>query len=126
MLTSRLGEQIILVRRSLQVLVSRRLHIASPRDLYLDVWPITDLFLYRLLLASRAVEILSCLINNLILRCASHGKIYMLGRASPSRACSSFRSIMSISFDTLNQLPCFGIDFGKGIYCVILVPVLIS
>ena len=60
------------------MLMSRRLHISCSRNLYLDIWPIACLLLDCLLLTSWAVKILSCLVHNLILRCATYGKVHML------------------------------------------------
>ena len=51
----------------------------------------------------------------------------MLGRAAPSGACASLRSIVSISFNALDKLSSFRIYLGEGVNCVglrsILVPV---
>ena len=82
MCTSRLGKEVVLVAGCLQVLVSGSLYVLSPWDLNLNVWSVGSLLGQMLLLASRAVEVLSGLIHKLIGRCTTHSRqVYVLGRA---------------------------------------------
>ena len=99
------------------------LNILCPRDLDLDIWPVLQryLFLNILLLPRGTVEILRSLVQNLIRGSASHGQVNVLSGASPSRACPSFRSVVSISFHTFNKLSCFRVDFREWVHCVVLV-----
>ena len=78
MCASRLREQVVLIGWSLQVLVLGCLDISSPRYLNLNVGPIADLLLNSLLLSSRAVKVLSCLVHQTGRWCASHCEVYML------------------------------------------------
>ena len=88
------------------------LNILCPRDLDLDIWPVLQryLFLNILLLPRGTVEILRSLVQNLIRGSASHGQVNVLSGASPSRACPSFRSVVSISFHTFNRMHFLSIE----------------
>ena len=71
------------------MLVTRALHVLGPGDLYLNIRSVTHLFLNGLLLASRAIKILSSLIHNAVGWRAADSQVNMLGGASPSRTSSA-------------------------------------
>jgi len=78
MCASRLREQVVLIGWSLQVLVLGCLDISSPRYLNLNVGPVSNLLLNSLLLPSRAVKVLSCLVHQSSRWGASHSEVYVL------------------------------------------------
>lgn len=126
-LRSSLREQIVLVRWRLQMLVSSGLHILRPRNLYLNVRPIPDLLMDDLLLSSRAVEVLSRLIHNLVLRGVAHRRqVHMLSRAAPSRPSAPLRCVVSVSLNALDQFTCFWVDLSEWIDGVVLIASVVS
>ena len=84
MLTRGLREQVVLVRRRLQVLLVRVLgNCLTAWDLYLDVRSliISPGLILHLRSAIRTVKVLSRLVHDLIRRCGAHGQLHVLGRA---------------------------------------------
>lgn len=110
------------------MLVSGSLHVLSPWYLNLNIGSIlhASLCVQMLLLASWTIEILSRLIHKLSRRSASHGQVYMLGGAAPSRTCPSLRGVMTIPFNTLNELSGLGVHLGEGINSVVCSSALVT
>ena len=126
MLRGSLTEEIILVGRRLKMLMSSSLHILSSRNLYLNIRPVSYLFLNCLLLPCRAIKILCCLIHNLVRRGTSYCKINLLCWAAPCWPRATFRGIMSVALNTFNQLTCLRVNFGEWINSVVLVSGMVS
>ena len=60
------------------LVLSGRLYVLSPRDLYLDIRPVSYLLSQVLLLARWTVKVLRGLVHDLVGRRTSHGEVHML------------------------------------------------
>ena len=127
MRASRLWEQVVLIGWSLQVLVLGCLAIYCPWYLNLNVGSVAYLLLNNsLLLTSGAVKVLSRLVHQSVRWCASHCEVHVLCWTSACWSSSSLGCVLPVSFDTLNELSSFGVDFGKWVNCVVEMAILIT
>ena len=108
------------------MLVAASLHILGAWDLNLNVRSVAHLFLNHLLLASRAVKVLSRLIHQLGGGRIAHGQIDMLRGAPTRRSCAPLRRVVPVALNALYQLASLGIDLSEGVHSVVLIPCLVS
>lgn len=119
MCSSWFREEIVLIRRCLQMLLSIH-NIVGSWNLNLNIRPIMNvvILIHHHLSISTSVKILSRLIHILITSWISSRKFHMLCGTTPCRSCPPLSSAVTISFNALNQFPGFWVYFTKWINSV--------